>query len=83
MGHRQQLLAPDDVRHIKLEQCSCGHKGFDNLQPFYTHQHKSDRRVSLATEALGDGHRRRGALYGAPEAIPGRLQKIGPPSWPR
>ena len=39
MGHRQQLLAPTDVRHVKPEQCSCGHQGFDNVQPFYTHQH--------------------------------------------
>jgi transposase len=52
IGHRQQLLTPDDVRHFKPEQCSCGHKGFDNVQPFYTHQHIELPPIELAVTHL-------------------------------
>jgi transposase len=38
-GHRQQLLEPTDTIEVKPEACGCGNRKFNQLEPFYTHQH--------------------------------------------
>lgn len=38
-GHRQQLMPPTETRKILPPACSCGCREYDELEPFYTHQH--------------------------------------------
>lgn len=38
-GTRQQLVEPTEVRPVHPEKCPCGCHQFDELQPYYTHQH--------------------------------------------
>ncbi len=38
-GSRQQLLEPTEVHPIHPEQCRCGCREFESLEPYYTHQH--------------------------------------------
>lgn len=38
-GHRQKLLEATDSRNIPPDRCRCGCCEFDNVQPYYTHQH--------------------------------------------
>jgi len=38
-GHRQQLMDPTETRKIFPANCSCGCTTFDDIQPYYTHQH--------------------------------------------
>ena len=38
-GYRQQMLDPTETRNIYPEPCSCGCDRFDDLKPYYTHQH--------------------------------------------
>lgn len=37
-GHRQQMMDPTEVIHVKPKRCSCGGRRFKQLSPFYTHQ---------------------------------------------
>jgi transposase len=37
-GHRQVLLAPTTVQHLRPERCACGNTTFSLTKPFYTHQ---------------------------------------------
>lgn len=38
-GHRQQMLKPTDTKLVVPAPCPCGCDTFDELKPFYTHQH--------------------------------------------
>lgn len=38
-GHRQQMLDPTQTRPVPPAPCPCGCDTFDELKPFYTHQH--------------------------------------------
>jgi transposase len=38
-GYRQQMLDPSETLSVFPEPCSCGCSRFDNLKPYYTHQH--------------------------------------------
>ncbi|MDH5299525.1 MAG: IS66 family transposase, partial [Desulfobulbaceae bacterium] len=38
-GHRQQMLEPTETKAIPPERCSCGCSEFNDLRPYYTHQH--------------------------------------------
>jgi transposase len=38
-GYRQQMLDPTEVRDIHPRPCSCGCDRFNELKPYYTHQH--------------------------------------------
>jgi transposase len=38
-GYRQQLMDPTETRKVFPVTCSCGCTTFDNIQPYYTHQH--------------------------------------------
>src|SRR5208337_1604098 len=38
-GYRQQTLDPTETRDVYPEPCSCGCERFDDLKPYYTHQH--------------------------------------------
>ena len=38
-GHRQKLLTATDNRNITPERCPCGCSDFEQLAPYYTHQH--------------------------------------------
>lgn len=38
-GHRQKLLKPTETRDIHPKCCPCGCTEFENIQPYYTHQH--------------------------------------------
>jgi transposase len=37
-GHRQAMLDPTQVRHLKPTQCPCGNCEFPETAPYYTHQ---------------------------------------------
>jgi hypothetical protein len=37
-GHRQVMLDPTDIRHLKPTQCACGNREFPETAPYYTHQ---------------------------------------------
>lgn len=37
-GHRQQMMDPTEVVHVKPKRCWCGGRRFRQLRPFYTHQ---------------------------------------------
>jgi transposase len=38
-GHRQKLLKATETKDIHPKQCTCGCTDFDDLKPYYTHQH--------------------------------------------
>lgn len=38
-GHRQRMVQPDEVTEVFPTLCPCGCTEFDELTPFYTHQH--------------------------------------------
>lgn len=38
-GYRQEFMSPTETREIFPSVCSCGCGGFENLRPYYTHQH--------------------------------------------
>lgn len=38
-GHRQSLLTPTKTIPVPPEHCECGCQEFENVKPFYTHQH--------------------------------------------
>ena len=38
-GHRQKFMPPTEIREIQPSPCSCGCSRFNNLIPYYTHQH--------------------------------------------
>ena len=37
-GHRQAMLDPTEIRHLKPTQCPCGNTLFPETVPYYTHQ---------------------------------------------
>lgn len=38
-GHRVKLLQATETRNVHPERCTCGCTEFEDLQPYYTHQH--------------------------------------------
>lgn len=38
-GFRQKFMSPTETQDVKPSPCSCGCSSFDNLEPYYTHQH--------------------------------------------
>lgn len=38
-GYRQEFMSATETREIFPSVCSCGCSGFENLRPYYTHQH--------------------------------------------
>lgn len=46
-GHRQQMLSPSDTRQVQPAPCSCGRGSYNELEPFYTHQHIELPKIEL------------------------------------
>ena len=38
-GHQQSLLTPNETIAVPPKLCDCGCQEFENVKPFYTHQH--------------------------------------------
>lgn len=46
-GFRQALLDPGETRNVYPRPCQCGCGEYDNLEPYYTHQHMEFPRIVM------------------------------------
>jgi hypothetical protein len=86
-GHQRSFLTPTETVPVPPMQCNCGCHEFENLRPFYTHQHielpeivmQVTHFVLLEGDCAGCGKTSRGVV---PEGFSGWLRRaVDRPDW--